>query len=173
MVLLLVGWIVGVTPVAQPADSDFLGLVPVIVQTATADARLILPNGTATGPLLLDIDSFVREGRRLTGVPVDRRRVAAAVHQAFSDLGNEQAILCASATETQGCSVAHDGLYISVEELRQSSSGVEAFIVYKWTDRRQQLFGQRSSIGRRRIVVSYSRESGGWARTEVQVLEQT
>lgn len=116
-------------------------------------------------PWLVDVRSFVEQGKRVVGPDLRDEDVAASVPAPFRPATVKSAIRCRGSDGP--CRVRGDAFHMRLDSLMQSRVGVVAIVTYRWTDRRPSGF---SAIGftQRRLLLKLV--DGRWVIAESKIL---
>jgi hypothetical protein len=121
------------------------------------------------GPLLVDLDSFVRLGTGVLGEDLSSEDVREAVGGPVRDADEKSAVRCSGPSGP--CYVRDEGFFIRLDRLARTPSGVEAVVTYMWTDRRGR---GESAIGMSQLqLLLKKQENAEWVLLETRRLMTT
>lgn len=99
-----------------PSVEEYLGLVPQAVRVAEEDARAAAPRGSATGPLLVDVQSFAAGSHRATGEIIPPATVQEVLQrtleQPFRPTPRDSSFNCMELELGHSCWVPFNGVYV-------------------------------------------------------------
>lgn len=145
-------------------QTEFLSLVPMIVDTAEAHARAAA-HGHGTGPLIIDVGSFVDGGEDGTGEVFSRSQIAAAIDRPFLDLGVEESQECVP--DSDACRIVDNGVYIRADSVGRTAAGFDIVVSVEWTSPRGK------GIDVNQVRYSFRRSTDGWHLIDRKVLVQS
>lgn len=132
---LLVGTLAGCEE-RRATRQEYLQVIPQIVRFMERDAREHAYGRGATGPLLVNMESFRGNAYRATGQPLDSAAVQAAIGPEVRDLQPDSALLCQESELAAGCWVREYGVYLHLSVVTRSPGQLRAFASSEVTDPR-------------------------------------
>jgi hypothetical protein len=144
-------------------DSQFLTLVPMIVDTAECYARAA-GREHARGPLIVNMESFITAARTGIADSLSRVQIRQAIGRGFADLPVEQSQEC---TPDDECRIVNNGVYVRLDSVARTMSGFDAVVTFDWTSPR----GGAIDVNTYRFV--FRRGRTGWLLTHKKALAQT
>lgn len=118
--------------------------------------------GVATGPLMLDAESFTRLGHAVRGEPFTAAELRAQVDRPFELVDRRAVLAC---PERRPCHVVDDGAYVEVWEAERR--GASAELVVSRVQNVQGLYPLTRHITHRLTVAEVP---GGWRLTRLERL---
>ncbi|HEX2094228.1 MAG TPA: hypothetical protein VHG28_17625 [Longimicrobiaceae bacterium] len=95
-----------------PTEDDYLDVVRQTVRFAEADARRSAVQGAATGPLLVDVNSFRGGSLRATGKVIEKEKVAGAIDRQFRETVPDSSFNCMDTELGPSCWVPKNGVFV-------------------------------------------------------------
>lgn len=148
--------------VESPSAEGFLAVVPRIVDVVEQDARANAPGGAATGPLLMDLRSFVANGSQLVGEDLTSEQVTAAVGRPFEAVVEADSALLCDSPDATDCWVRRHGVYVHLNVVRGTEGQITALARGTVTDRSS----FPTHICDRVWRMVFVREGAGWTLAE-------
>lgn len=143
-------------------------LMPRIAKVAHQSAAHDVGRFFASGPILVDVESFQASARKLGFEAVNERTLLDAVGPKSRPASADEAVVCTyDARRTpRKCQIEDDGLFIKVDSIKVTESGFDAFVTLMWTERRSSV---SSATGIQTRIISFARATHGWrlVRNEV------
>lgn len=141
--------------------TEFLRLMPMIVDMSEAHARAAA-HRSGTGPLIVNVESFVDAWHAETGEALSRSQIVAAMDRPFLDLSVVQSQECGPDGDT--CRIVNNGVYVRLDSITRTPSGFDAVVTVDWNSPRG------GGIDFNQIHYSFQRATDGWRPTDQRVL---
>lgn len=96
----------------KPTEEDYLAIVRKTVSFAEDDARRAAAEGAATGPLLLDVNSFRGGSLRATGTVIAPEKISRAIGREFRPTVPDSSFRCLETELGPTCWVPKQGVFV-------------------------------------------------------------
>lgn len=143
--------------VASEQTSDFPALVPLMI-------REVLLRAPRVEPLMVDVQAFVAAARSLpNGQAVDSSAISTAIARGYLDVTTSDATIRRPGSQFE---ILHRGLHVSLDSIRSTERGYDAFVVYRYTDTR----GESTAVGQTNLAIALVRGRQAWQVVSTRVL---
>jgi hypothetical protein len=163
MTLLAILMALGPISQFQGQEPEVLGLFRQIVAVAEEYARADAKPEVASGPLMLEVNSFLVAAKVATRQPLDKASVATAIGRAFEDV--QDPVRCErSETGERRCWIKDHGVHVRLDSLQRTQDGFVARVTYQYTFKRS--YTGSVSTCTRTVQLSFRRDAGDWVLYE-------
>lgn len=141
-------------------------LASVVINAVLTHARSVETHVDPKQPLLVDAQSFVNASRSATDASITEDDVENALSGRWRDVNRAAAVRC----RNTNCGIQNDALFIQLDSMSRTSTGLEAVATYIWTDRRP---SGNSGIGWTRIKIWLHQSGDDWVVQRTRIEELT